>query len=88
MAGRPDATRNQFTLEVAHVGLVIIRISVSSPCASFEKRRSGSIRDVLSGVEADRAVDLTVTCDAWLFNRSMLQPETAVPSEEHVMGTE
>ena len=34
----------------------------------FEKRRSGSIRDILSRVEADRAVDLIVTRDAWLFD--------------------
>ncbi len=67
MARRTDVTRNQGTVQVAYISLVIIRISIGSPYVSCKKRRSGSISDILSGVKVDRAVDLIIIYNAWLF---------------------
>jgi len=49
-ARRVDATRNQIALKIAYINLVIIRINVDNSWASYEKRRSKFINNILSEV--------------------------------------
>lgn len=51
------------TFKIAYVNLVVIRISVDNSCASFKKRRSEFIDDILSEIKINRIVDLIVICN-------------------------